>query len=106
MLVDFHLFLVSLMVQFDLRKPIQTRSPTIEVDPGLSPGSYRFSLVVTDETGNESEPDFQTVVIQQLPVRMPVINPIRDVVINPTVVRDPGLNRTRINEVPRDRFPN
>ena len=90
------------MVQFNLRKPIQTRSPTIEVDPGLAPGSYRFSLVVTDESGNESEPDFHTVVIQQPPIR----DPIRDTVINPTVVRDLGLNRTRVTEVLRDRFPN
>lgn len=95
------------MVQFELRKPIQTRSPTVEVDPGLAPGSYRFSLVVTDESGNESEPDFQIVVIRQPPIR----DPIRDVVINPTVVnpavvRDRGLNRGRINEVLRDRFPN
>lgn len=94
------------MVQFELRKPIQTRSPTIEVDPGLAPGSYRFSLVVTDENGNESEPDFQTVVIQQPPIR----DSIRDAVSDPNVRRDLELNRARITESLRDRlrdrFPN
>lgn len=52
------------MVKFELRKPIETTAPKIEVDPGLLPGAYRFSLVVIDEEGNESRPDVLTVQIR------------------------------------------
>ncbi len=52
------------MVKFELRKPIETKAPKIEVDPDLSPGVYRFSLVVIDEQGNESRPDVLTIQIR------------------------------------------
>lgn len=52
------------MVKFELRKPIKTKESKIEVDPGLSPGTYQFSLVVIDEEGNESRPDVLTIQIR------------------------------------------
>ncbi len=61
------------MVSFTLRQPIETREPKIEVDRGLPPGIYRFSLVVTDDGGNESRQDIQTVEIRQR--RQELLNP-------------------------------
>lgn len=61
------------MVKFELRKPIKTQEPKIEVDPGLAPGAYRFSLVVIDELGNESRPDVLTIQIRPDRVRGPNI---------------------------------
>lgn len=52
------------MVQFELRKPIETKAHKIEVDPTLALGAYRFSLVVIDEEGNESRPDVLTIQIR------------------------------------------
>lgn len=54
------------MARFEPRRPVITREPSIAVDPGLPPGLYRFSLVVTDETGHESRPDVRTVRIIRL----------------------------------------
>ncbi|MGB3294645.1 MAG: hypothetical protein WBB01_16805 [Phormidesmis sp.] len=53
------------MATFELRRPIETREPRIDVDPGLLPGTYRFALTVIDEAGNESRQDVQLVQIRQ-----------------------------------------
>lgn len=52
------------MAKFEPNKPIETREPVIEVDPGLRPGRYRFQLVVVDDEGNQSLP--ATVVVSIL----------------------------------------
>jgi hypothetical protein len=53
------------MVRFQLRQPIDTRTPRIEVDPGLPPGTYQFALVVIDDAGNESLPAVRTITVVQ-----------------------------------------
>lgn len=53
------------MATFELNRPIETRTPRIEVDAGLPPGRYRFALTVMDAAGNESRQDFQTVQVRQ-----------------------------------------
>lgn len=54
------------MAKFEINVPIETADPLIvvEVDPAkpLARGRHLFSLQVTDDSGNESEPD-QVVVI-------------------------------------------
>jgi hypothetical protein len=44
------------MSTFKLGQTIETRAPTIVVDPGLPPGRHRFQLEVFDEAGNRSKP--------------------------------------------------
>jgi len=51
------------MAVFKPREPVETREPTVRVDPGLRPGVYRFQLVVVNELGRASTPDVITVVV-------------------------------------------
>ena len=53
------------MSTFKVRQTIETRTPTIVVDPGLPPGRHRFQLEVFDEAGNRSKS--ATAVIEVLP---------------------------------------
>lgn len=49
------------MATFVIGTPVETADPTIEftVDPAapLAPGRHRVQLVVTDDAGNDSQPD-------------------------------------------------
>lgn len=49
------------MPQFEFNQSISTETSTIEVEVSpekpLKPGRYQFSLVVVDDSGNESAPD-------------------------------------------------
>jgi hypothetical protein len=55
------------MPRFDINVPIETDQPnvTVEVDSAapLVTGRHRFELVVTDDSGNESEPTAIIVIV-------------------------------------------
>lgn len=53
------------MVKLEPGKPIQTKTARIVVDPGIPPGRYRLTLVVVDESGNESRPAARTIEISR-----------------------------------------
>jgi hypothetical protein len=36
--------------------PVETKTPTVVVDPGLRPGAHRFRLVVENKRGLQSKP--------------------------------------------------
>lgn len=48
------------MPKFTIGRPVKTADPNVEVtvsrDNPLPPGNHRFQLVVTDDSGQESEP--------------------------------------------------
>lgn len=44
------------MPKFIPNRPVSTRSPRVEVAPGLKPGRYRFRLVVSNAAGVVSQP--------------------------------------------------
>ena len=50
-------------MKFTPNKPFVSRTPTVVVDAGMRPGSYRFRLVAEDESGNKSLPDERVVLI-------------------------------------------
>lgn len=56
------------MAEFKIGEKIETQDPKVEVsiDPKnpLKPGTYRFQLVVVDDSGNESAPAFVNVVVR------------------------------------------
>ena len=51
------------MARFAVGRPITTREPVIEVDPGLGPGPHRFQLEVETGDGRVSKPDVVTVTV-------------------------------------------
>ena len=51
-------------------KPVRSGVPQLLVENELAPGSYRFQLVVVDDSGNESVPN--DLIVQVRPVRQPV----------------------------------
>jgi hypothetical protein len=51
------------MAAFKPNQPISTDRPSVVVDAGLQPGSYRFRLVVIDTAGNTSLPSEQIITI-------------------------------------------
>lgn len=61
------------MAVFKPGVPIETRESVVKVDPGLAPGRYLFTLVVTDTSGNRSEPSQVVVTVLQrgTPIRAP-----------------------------------
>jgi hypothetical protein len=56
------------MPEFKIGEQIETDEPKIEVtiDPRnpLKPGTYRFQLIVVDDSGNESAPTMVNVVVR------------------------------------------
>jgi hypothetical protein len=54
------------MPRFVPNQPVVQREPVITVDSnsGLAIGAHRFRLVVVDDSGNESEPSFVDVIVQ------------------------------------------
>jgi hypothetical protein len=59
------------MPRFAVGQRIETREPTIEVDPGMEPGRHRFQLEVIGESGGRSAP-----VVVIVEIRRATINPI------------------------------
>lgn len=73
------------MVQFSANKPHRSKVPEVVVENPLEPGRHLFSLVVVDDSGNESEP-FQLVVSVVQRTR-PDVRP--DLVRDFTILRRP-----------------
>jgi hypothetical protein len=57
------------MSTFKVGQTIETRAPTIAVDPGLPPGRHRFQLEVFDEAGNRSKPATTVIEVRPAPGR-------------------------------------
>jgi hypothetical protein len=83
---------------FTLNQPFATSSPTVDVDPGLAPGVYRYELVVINDRGQRSNParvDVQIVdsrgggSVRDPPGPIGPIGPVRDVVVPPIPPVDP-----------------
>jgi len=55
------------MAVFVPGQEIRSDAPTLVVDGGLRPGSYRFQLVVVDDSGNASAPAFLSMTVQDAP---------------------------------------
>ena len=55
------------MAKFTVNVPVETNTPNVVVDAdpqaALPPGRHRFSLVVVDDSGNESTPDTVDVIV-------------------------------------------
>jgi hypothetical protein len=55
------------MAKFTVNVPVETSDPKVivDVDPQspLPPGRHRFSLVVVDDSGNESEADVVDIIV-------------------------------------------
>ena len=67
------------MVQFATDKPVRSKVPEVVVENPLKPGSYRFSLVVVDDSDNESAP-FELAVT--------VVEQTRPTVLRPELLRE------------------
>jgi hypothetical protein len=52
------------MPRFQPGTRLATATPTVTVDPGITPGRHVFTLVVVDDQGNESAPAQQIVVVR------------------------------------------
>lgn len=76
-------------MKFTPNQPFETDSPTVDVDPGLAPGLYRFRLIVSNDRGKRSQPAHVNVRILERPMVGPVgpLDPRREIPVTP--VRPP-----------------
>jgi hypothetical protein len=105
------------MVQFALNQTIETREPTIVVDPGLALGRHGFQLEVFDAAGNRSRPDVAVVEVQRETVTPPpdrLVGPARPPVgprvgpldaPNPPIEPSPSATVPRAERAPKSRKP-
>ena len=77
------------MARFAVGRPITTREPVIEVDPGLKAGTHRFQLEVETADGRVSKPDVITVT---------VVGDTTDPVVLRDIIRDVIRNVIRVRE--------
>jgi hypothetical protein len=84
------------MTFFVLGQEFRSAVPTVQVDPGIKPGSYRFQLVVVDDAGNSSAPFFVPVTILAPPPPPPPSPP------SPT---GPKLDPRIFTEIPTKKGP-
>lgn len=93
-------------------RSVEQREPVLVVQNRFEPGVHRFSLVVVDESGMQSEPDVIAVTVRRaviidpvrppivdtridVPVRppiQPVVNPVINPVVNPVVINPAVVN--------------
>jgi len=59
------------MARFDIGQMVETREPTIAIDPGLEPGRHRFRLEVINAANVRSAPATAIIEIQRGPVARP-----------------------------------
>lgn len=82
-------------------RPVEQREPVLVVQNRFEPGVHRFSLVVVDDSGSESEPDVIAVTLRRAlvidPVRPPVVDTRIDVPVRPPV--DPVVINPVVNPV-------
>jgi hypothetical protein len=71
-------------------RPLEQREPVLVVQNRFEPGVHRFSLVVVDDRGLESEPDVIAVSVRRPlviePLRPPIVDTRIDPVINPVLI--------------------
>lgn len=67
-------------------KPHRTREPQLLIENELAPGTHRFSLVVVDDSGNESAPATISVTVRR---PRPVLDP--DIIRERVVTRGGGV---------------
>ena len=76
-------------------RPVEQREPVLVVQNRFEPGVHRFSLVVVDDSGIESEPDVIAVTVRRAivvePVRPPIVDTRIDVPVRPDPI-DPVVN--------------
>ena len=53
------------MPPFREGQPVVTTVPRVTVDAGLPPGTYRFQLVVENQSGRQSAPTVVVVVVRR-----------------------------------------
>jgi hypothetical protein len=86
-------------------RPVEQREPVLVVQNRFEPGVHRFSLVVVDDSGIESEPDVIAVTLRRAivvePVRPPIVDTRIDVPVRPPIdpVVTPVINPAVINPV-------
>jgi hypothetical protein len=67
------------VVTFVTDKPVRSKAPEVVVENPLKPGSYRFSLVVVDDSDNESAP---------FELAVSVVEQTRTTVLRPEILRE------------------
>jgi len=67
------------VVTFVTDKPVRSKVPEVVVENPLKPGTYRFSLVVIDDSDNESAP---------FDLAVTVVEPTRPTVLRPEILRE------------------
>ena len=79
------------------QKPVRTAEPQLLVENELEPGSYRFRLVVVDDSGNESAPN--DLIVQVRPVRVIDLDRLKDTVVDRKLGRlDPTIPNRRVEK--------
>ena len=79
-------------------KTIEQREPVLVVQNRFEPGVHRFSLVVVDDRGSESEPAVIAITLRRAlvidPVRPPIVDTRIDLPVRPPVppVIDPVVS--------------
>jgi hypothetical protein len=80
------------MAAFVPGQEIRSDAPIMVVDAGLKPGTYRFQLVVVDDSGNASAPAFLSMTVQAAaPPPPPPSGPRFDPRIFTNVLKSGGL---------------
>lgn len=86
-------------------RPVEQREPVLVVQNRFEPGVHRFSLVVVDDSGLESEPDVIAVTLRRAlviePVRPPVVDTRIDLPVRPPI--DPVIVNPVVNPAVRPR---
>jgi hypothetical protein len=76
------------MARFAVGQTVETREPTIEVDPGMDPGRHRFQLVVVNEANVRSAP--ATAIVE---IKRGVEEPRGPTPLPTRVVAEPAISR-------------
>ena len=76
-------------------KPLEQREPVLVVQNSLALGVHRFSLVVVNDRGAESEPS-----VFNVTVRRTLVVPTGPVLVNPVLVRPDPIGPVAVNPAP------
>jgi len=62
-------------VKFQPGVPFESEKPSVVVDAGLAPGTYRFQLVVLNQRNQRSAPVTVDVVVERSAIRTAPVTP-------------------------------
>jgi hypothetical protein len=79
-------------------RPVEQREPVLVVQNRFEPGVHRFSLVVVDDSGSESEPDVIAVTVRRAIVVRPDLIVLEPVVVRPDPI-GPVVSPVIVNPV-------